>query len=122
MHVTDVDVSAAFYALLGFEVGASYRHRDKLHWVSLSNGGANIMLALADAPVIAGEQAVLFYLYSPDLHALRDRLVAHGILAGEIADGSPGPREEMRLTDPDGYCLMVAQIDVASPPFPLPPG
>jgi len=26
-------------------------------------------------------------------------------------DGSPGPREEMRVTDPDGYVLMIAQID-----------
>ena len=113
VHVSDVDVSASFYALLGFEAGASHRHGDELQWVSLSNGSANIMLALADAPVIAAEQAVLFYLYSPDLYALRDQLVAHGILVGEIGDGSPGPRQEMRLTDPDGYCLTVAQIDVA---------
>jgi len=34
-----------------------------------------------------------------------------GIEAGEIEDGSPGPREEMRVTDPDGYVLMIAQID-----------
>jgi hypothetical protein len=29
----------------------------------------------------------------------------------EIEDGSPGPRQEMRVTDPDGYVLMVAQIE-----------
>ncbi len=31
--------------------------------------------------------------------------------AGEIVDGSPGPRQEMQVADPDGYVLMVAQIE-----------
>ena len=31
--------------------------------------------------------------------------------AGEIHNGRPGPRLEMRLDDPDGYVLMVAQIE-----------
>jgi hypothetical protein len=56
-------------------------------------------------------QRVQFYLYSHDLAALRDQLLAAGIDPGEINDGSPGPREEIRVTDPDGYVLMIAQID-----------
>jgi hypothetical protein len=36
-------------------------------------------------------------------------LVANGVEAGEIHDGSPGPEREMRVTDPDGWCLMIAQ-------------
>jgi len=52
---------------------------------------------------------VLFYLYARDLVAVRDHLVAHGLTPGEIIDGTPDPRHEMRVTDPDGYCLMVAQ-------------
>jgi pyruvate dehydrogenase E2 component (dihydrolipoamide acetyltransferase) len=115
VHVTDVDVSAAFYALLGFEVGATFRPADRLCWVALRHAGAKLMLALAESPVVAGEQAVRFYLYSDDLPALRDRLVTHGVLTSEIVDGSPGPRQEMRVTDPDGYCLMVAQIDPDHP-------
>jgi hypothetical protein len=54
---------------------------------------------------------VLFYLYSDDLAALRKQLLAAGIDAGAIEDGSPGPREEMRVIDPDGYELMIAQIE-----------
>jgi hypothetical protein len=54
---------------------------------------------------------VLFYLYALDLVGLRDHLVARGLTPGEIVDGRPGPRREMRVTDPDGYCLMVAQVD-----------
>ena len=56
-------------------------------------------------------QRVLFYLYSRDLAALRAQLLAVGIDAGEIGDGSPGPSEEMRVTGPDGYVLMIAQMD-----------
>jgi hypothetical protein len=42
---------------------------------------------------------------------LREQLLATGIEAGEISDGTPGPREELQLTDPDGYTLKVAQIE-----------
>jgi hypothetical protein len=69
------------------------------------------MLARADAPVVAREQAVLFYLFSRDLLRSRGRLIAVGIDAGEITDGRPGPNAEMRLEDPDGYVLMVAQVE-----------
>ena len=54
---------------------------------------------------------MLFYLYSHDLAAPRDQLLAAGIEAGEIEDGSPGPHQEMRLIDPDGYVVMVAQME-----------
>jgi hypothetical protein len=53
----------------------------------------------------------LFYLYSPDLAALRDQLLEAGIKAGPIEDGTPGPKQQIKLTDPDGYVLMVAQTD-----------
>jgi hypothetical protein len=56
-------------------------------------------------------QGVLFYLYSSNLVALRDQILAAGIDVGDIVDGTPGPRQEMRLTDPDGYGLMVAQVE-----------
>lgn len=69
------------------------------------------MLARAQAPIDRAHEAVLFYLYADDLSALRDRLVADGVQVGEIRDGTPGPSNEMGLTDPDGYCLLVAQID-----------
>jgi hypothetical protein len=56
-------------------------------------------------------QGVLFYLYSDDLAALREQLLADGIHVGEIVDGTPGPPQEMPLTDPNGYVLMVAQLE-----------
>lgn len=68
------------------------------------------MVTTGDAIDQAG-QGVSFYLYARDLAALREQLLAEGIDAGEIVDGTPGPRQEMKLTDPDGYALMVAQIE-----------
>ena len=70
-----------------------------------------LMLAQDDARIDHRAQAVLFYVYAHDLAGLRDHLVAHGVAAGEIVDGTPGPRNEMRVEDPDGYVLMIAQIE-----------
>lgn len=52
---------------------------------------------------------MLFYLYTDDLAGLREHLRAHGFTSSAIADGSPGPEREMRVDDPDGYCLMIAE-------------
>ncbi|HYX87681.1 MAG TPA: VOC family protein [Gaiellales bacterium] len=112
VHVADVDRSIAFYRLLGFEVTDAHRPADAYVWALLKASGARIMLARADAPIDPDKQAVLFYLYTRDLHALRAHLISSGVEAGRIESGSPGPEEEMRVTDPDGYCLMIVQIEL----------
>lgn len=114
IHVADVTASIAFYEHLGFHVtGTHPSTTTQPDWASLEADRAQLMLARADEPVVAHAQAVLFYLFAPDLFGLRERLIAAGIDAGEITDGRPGPNAEMRLEDPDGYVLMVAQLDVA---------
>jgi catechol 2,3-dioxygenase-like lactoylglutathione lyase family enzyme len=111
VHVADVERSVAFYELLGFAVRDTYRTRDRLDWAALEYEQARLMLAHADEPIRAADQGVLFYLYTRDLQALQTHLRAHGQSAGAIRDGTPGPRQEMRMRDPDGYVLMVAQRD-----------
>lgn len=111
LHVADVQRSIAFYELLGFAVGDTYRVDARLDWALLRSCGAQLMLARADEPVNAGQQGVLFYLYSDGLAMLQQHLRAHDVQVGGICDGSPGPKQEMRLRDPDGYVLMVAQLD-----------
>lgn len=110
-HADDIDASVRFYERLGFHVRESYRSGERLNWAFLQAGHARLMLARADAPIIAREQATFFYLYARDLFALRERLVQADVDAGEIRDGTPGPKLEMRVEDPDGYVLMIAQID-----------
>ena len=110
VHVGNVQRSIDFYHHLGFVVASVYRYRGQPAWADLRSEGAELMVTTGDAIDQAG-QGVLFYLYSRDLPALRAQLVAVGIHVGEIVDGTPGPRQEMQVTDPDGYVLMVAQIE-----------
>ncbi len=109
--VADVERSVAFYRLLGMTVHETHRPDDRLEWALVKNEGAELMLARAGEAVEPREQAVLFYLYAPDLAALRDHLLSQGAWPGRIVDGSPGPRQEMWVSDPDGYCLMIAQAE-----------
>jgi hypothetical protein len=111
VRVVDVERSVAFYCHLGFAVEDVATYQDRLSWASLRSEGAEMMLEGTQGPSDPDRQRVLFYLYSRDLAALREQLIGAGIEAGEIEDGTPGPREEMRVIDPDGYVLMIAQID-----------
>jgi hypothetical protein len=111
VRVVDVEASVDFYRHLGFSLQEEAKYRDRLSWGLLRSGDAEIMFEGTHGPSDPDHQRVLFYLYSPDLAALRHQLVAAGIDPGQIEDGSPGPREEMRVTDPDGYVLVIAQID-----------
>jgi len=115
VKVTDVERSVGFYSHLGFTVLSVFKYRDRLSWAALESDGAEVMLEGTSDPIDPELQGVLFYLYTHDLTALRDQLLTAGVRAGEIEDGSPGPRQEMLLTDPDGYVLMVAQIEPDTP-------
>ena len=111
VHVGDVERSIAFYELLGFAVHDTHGPHGRLGWAALEHEQAKLMLARAGSQVSPADQGVLFYLYTDDLQALQAHLRAHGQPAGAIRDGTPGPRREMRLRDPDGYVLMVAERD-----------
>ena len=106
--VRDVDVSIAFYRTLGFEVLATFpEDASPPNWASLASGGAEVMVSKATAPVIAEQQAVLFYLYVDDVGAKHAELAAAGIAVGEITTPFYNPRGEFRVVDPDGYVLMI---------------
>jgi uncharacterized glyoxalase superfamily protein PhnB len=111
VHVEDVERSVAFYYHLGFIVASVYKYRGRPVWAELRSDGAELMVSTDGDSIDPAGQGVLFYLYSSNLVALRDQILAAGIDVGEIVDGTPGPRQEMRLTDPDGYVLMVAQVE-----------
>ena len=108
-YVADVRRSVAFYERLGFEVGNT--HADpgsgETLWAALERGNASLMLGKATAPVDAGQQAVLFYLYYDDIAATRAQLAASGLAVGEMKFPFYCPKGEFRLEDPDGYVLML---------------
>ena len=122
IHVTDVDRSAAFYRLLGFEIGNFVPREGTKNWAWLYSPaasdwktGPNLMLARTGRPLNPGAQDVLFYLYAADLVALRNTLIAQGLKPGEIKYPEYLPKGEFRIDDPDGYCLMIAQAAEDTP-------
>jgi hypothetical protein len=109
-HAADVQRAVDFYKLLGMEVRGSLRNpTGELQWVHLASEQAELMFARAAEPVIASQQAVLFYLYSPDLIALREHLIACGVKVSAIKYPEYMPKGEIRVDDPDGYCLLIGQ-------------
>jgi len=111
-HVADVQLSIDFYKLLGLELRGSLKASDgDLRWAHVASGQAHLMLARASGPIVASQQAVLFYLYSPDLVALREHLIAAGVTVSAITYPEYMPKGEVRLEDLDGYVLLIGQAD-----------
>jgi len=110
-HVTNVDRSVAFYERLGFEMLHEATAHGRRMWAFLERGDARLMVAAADGAFDPDAQGIIFYLYTRDLDALRARLVAGGVDAGEVTTGGPGPDRQLEVTDPDGYVLMLAEIE-----------
>ena len=127
-HVLDVDASLAFYALLGFKPQNVMRDPSgRAFWAMARSGKGEIMFARADGPVDPTQQAVLFYMYSQDVAALRKHLLASGLYDGGRYCGAAGPNNglrvvfevahphympagEVRIADPDSYCILVGQL------------
>lgn len=122
IHVADVQRSAAFYRLLGFEIGNFVPPSGPMQWAWLYapkvenwKHGPNLMLARTSRPLNPDVQDVLFYLYAADLVALRTHLLANGVQANEITYPDYLPKGEFGTHDPDGYCLMIAQSTTDTP-------
>lgn len=74
------------------------------------------MLAEADAPVVASEQAVLFRVYAHELEELQSQLAKAGFEPGPSEPGAPGPDRLFGISDPDGYCVTVTDAAAMAPP------
>lgn len=131
-HVADVQASLDFYRLLGFTPGNTQRnHAGRLVWAWAQSENpktgltpAPIMFALASGPVDDTLQAVLFYMHCRNVGALRAHLLASGIPDGGPFPSPTGlrhrvaftithpphmPEGELRVHDPDGYCILIGQ-------------
>lgn len=133
-HVADVARSLEFYAALGFKERSSLKGHDGVRFWAWADSqspaapgkAASIMFARASGHVDPAAQAVLFYMYSNDLKSLRSYLIASGLFDGGAFTGGPGPNGgrrvvfsithpsympmgEMRVSDPDSYCILIGQ-------------
>jgi len=109
-HVADVQRAVDFYKLIGMELRGSLKNSSgDLQWAHVACEQADLMLTRASEPVVATQQAVLFYLYSPNLIALREHLIAAGVGVSAITYPAYMPKGEVRVDDPDGYCLLIGQ-------------
>ncbi len=111
-HATEVERSIAFYRMLGFGVLNSLADQSgKLRWVYLQSQNAHIMFARASGAVVPEDQAVLFYLYTTDVAALREHLLAESVSVSAITYPEYMPKGEIRITDPDGYVLLIGEME-----------
>ena len=110
MHVADLARSIAFYELLGFTLADTHEFRGEMVWAHLTNEQSRIFLVAADAPIDAGAQAVLFYLWTADVAALRDHLIASEVPVSPITYPPYMPAGEIRIEDPDRYVLLIGEL------------
>ena len=109
--VADVQRSIDFYAQFGLALRGNHHAPDgTLVWAFIKCHGAELMLSRAENPPVPAQQSILLYLYSPDLIALREQLIAHGVTVSEITYPFYMEKGEMCLSDPDGYTLLIGQI------------
>lgn len=139
VYVADIDRSLAFYSLLGFRAREVMRDPDgrpNWAWAETAPGGsrgvvAQIMFSRTWRPIFPDDQDIFFYMYTLDLQRLRQHLLANNILDGgsptnwETPEGTPRatntlfaihhppymPAGEFRLHDPDGYCILIGELD-----------
>jgi catechol 2,3-dioxygenase-like lactoylglutathione lyase family enzyme len=112
--VADVQRSIDFYKLLGMEVrnclkSGSGTGSGNVQWAHVACERADLMFARATEPVVPSQQAVLFYLYSPNLVMLPEHLISAGIHVPAIIYPDCMPKGEARVEDPDGYTLLIGQ-------------
>ena len=109
-HVADVERSVEFYSQLGMDLRGHLKNAaGRLQWAHVGCEHADLMFSVASEAAGSTRHSVLFYLYSPDLVALRTHLLAHGVRVSGITYPAYMPKGEIRVDDPDGYCLLIGQ-------------
>ncbi|MBK7642337.1 MAG: hypothetical protein IPJ19_04710 [Planctomycetes bacterium] len=127
VHVADVLLTMRFYEQLGFVSEDTMALEGVTFWGSMRSGAARIMFARADPLVEPEMQGVFFYMYSKDVITLREHLITRGLrestdTMGEVVPEETGvifpiaypdhmPAGELRVHDPDGYCVLIGQKD-----------
>jgi catechol 2,3-dioxygenase-like lactoylglutathione lyase family enzyme len=113
-YVRDIDVSRAFYELLGFREHSSGKAENSA-WCALQHGGHRVLLAATRPPLEIPHLPLLFYFFFDDLDGAIAGLEARGVEVERLGRAPHAPGGEARVTDPDGNTILLGQ---PSPPVP----
>ena len=113
LHVADVRRSINFYRLLGLELMDYEGDPTCPGWARMHSEGGDLMFLLTEKPMEGYKQAFFLYLYTDELTALREHLLANGVKISEIHRPAYTPSGEISVPDPDGYGVFVAQWGTA---------
>jgi catechol 2,3-dioxygenase-like lactoylglutathione lyase family enzyme len=105
LHVADVLRSIRFYRLLGFDLIDTEGPATCPGWARMHCEGGALMFLLAEEPVDASRQSILLAMYTSDLPALREHLLANGVNVPPITYPGYMPSGQITLSDPDGYIV-----------------
>ena len=106
----NVQPSVNFYEVLNLELPGQLKiSNGDLERVHAASEQAELMFRRATEPVVPSQQAVLFYLYSPNLVALREPLISSGVRVSPVTCPDSMPKGEVCVEDPDGYTLLIGQ-------------
>ena len=106
----NVQRSVNFYNLLGVKLrGQLKTSSGDLPWAQLSSEPAELMFARATEPGVSRQPAGVFYVYPPNLVAVREPLISAGVRVSPITYPDSMPKGEVRFEDPDGYTLLIGQ-------------
>jgi len=110
LKVADLDRSISFYEKLGFEVGNKPLTNDEgiktFVWMHRGDA-AQVMLTRAGKPLDSAPRHIMFYLYSTDMPAYREQLIARGVEVGKVTYPFWSPGGEFQVEDPDGWVWIV---------------
>lgn len=106
LHVAEIEQSITFYELLGFRLIDDDGCKP-IGWARLHCDSGDVMFLRAEKPVDPKVQGFLFYLYTPDLAGLRERLIEKGAKVSEIKRPPYMPSGMVNLDDPDGYHMEI---------------
>jgi len=107
LHVAEIERSIRFYELLGF-VTVDTDRCDPLGWARLHCEGGAVMFLRAEEPPDPIRVTTMLYMYTPDLVALREQLLASGLKVPAIKHPPYMPSGEVQVPDPDGYSVLIA--------------
>lgn len=113
LHVADIRRSINFYRLLGLELMDYEGGPASPSWARMHSEGGDLMFLLAETPVDASRLPFFLYLYTEELPALREHLLANGVKVSEIHCPPYMQSGEISVPDPDGYAVFVGQWGTA---------